>query len=103
MLVYARGTIHFGFEIDDSSTLQVGETGVALFPFPGFGVNAGWRWTLYEADRDNEIDIDLEFSGPTVGILLQFGGQVARRLFSWLLLRPRSRLASRALSRSMFL
>ena len=69
---YARGTYYGG--LADSSAdfveLGTGELGFELMPLPGLSIFAGWHWEDYDEERRRESDLELELSGPVVGLHL---------------------------------
>jgi hypothetical protein len=69
--LYARGSLTAGFG-RNTTTLVLGEGGIAVSPFPHLALVGGWRWIGYGEDLGNEAEVDLRLSGPMAGIHLDF-------------------------------
>jgi hypothetical protein len=81
--MYAQLSHRFSFpeEFDVVSIFQF-DAGLEILATKSFALFGGWRWIAYEGydydddwdghDHDDELALDLELSGPMVGITLSF-------------------------------
>jgi hypothetical protein len=72
--LYAMGTIYGGFGEGDSDFISIGrgEIGLILNPVAGISFLGGWRWLSYREERHSGSDVDLDLSGPLLGLQLVF-------------------------------
>lgn len=66
--LYAQGTVLAGVE---HTSVAVGEVGIVLTPIRPVSIVGGWRWLGYREDRSRS-DVDLDLSGPIVGLQVTF-------------------------------
>ena len=71
--VYVQAMEHFLLLGRQSDTASLGtiDVGVGIRPIEHVRLFGGWRWLNYENEK-NSSDIELELSGPVVGVQLEF-------------------------------
>jgi hypothetical protein len=77
--LYAQASTRAVFpEEFDSVTVDQLELGLEIAPSPGISLFGGWRWLAYQGEDqhwhhdDDETELDLELSGPVLGLSLSF-------------------------------